>query len=418
MAEKRKDAIGRNLRDGESQRQDGRYMYRYTDAGGQRRVVYSWKLVDTDQIPAGKRVERSLREMERSIMRDTMDKIDTYKSQNVTINQLFDAFLKDRPDLRETTRCNYICLYNSYLKDQIGNIPVGSLKSSTIKLMYKTMAEEYASSTIRSVHAILCQVLDMAEDDDLIRKNPAKIAAKKCKNELYVESKRRNALTVDEQESFIRYVYASKKYKRLGPLFTVLLGTGMRIGEALGLRWEDCDFKNKVIHVTHTMLYKPTEQSGCSYRISEPKTKAAIRDIPMMDGVLMALKALKKGRPQSDFCVDGYTHFIFLNSAGKVFTPAFVFDAINNIVFDHNKDETRLSKTSGKPPIIIPKISAHIFRHTFCTRLCEVEQDLKVVQEIMGHKNISTTMEVYNEATAERKKNGIKRMEGIVVSIA
>lgn len=135
----------------------------------------------------------------------------------------------------------------------------------------------------------------------------------------------------------------------------------MRIGEALGFRWSDCDFDNDIIHVTHTLLYKGQENGGYAYRISEPKTKAGIRDIPMLSDV---------------------------------------------------KEELLLAEAEKREPLYLPKFSAHILRHTFCTRLCENETNIKVIQDVMGHKNIRTTMDVYNEATAAQKKLCFQGLDG------
>ena len=189
----------------------------------------------------------------------------------------------------------------------------------------------------------------------------------------------------------------------------------MRIGEALGLRWSDCDFDKDLIHVTHTLLYKGQESGGYAYRISEPKTKAGIRNIPMLSDVKEALlrEKTKKRHPcHKAFTVDGYTGFIFLNGKGKVFTPCYVFDSIRSITFDHNKEELLLAEAEKREPLYFPKFSAHILRHTFCTRLCENETNIKVIQDVMGHKNIRTTMDVYNEATMTQKMLSFQGLDG------
>lgn len=417
MPDKRRDNKGRLLRNGEVQRTDGKYMFRYTDREGKRQTVYSWKLVDTDKVPEGKRCKIALRDMEKQINRDLDDDIRTADANKITVNDLFESFMDLRTDLRETTRCNYICLYDSYVKEQIGWKILKNVRYTDIQKLYMNMVQELhlKASTVQSVHSILYQMFESAVMDNIIRVNPSSNVMKSLRKLFDSEQEKRHALTVEEQEHLVDYVYHAKPYMKWSTLFTVLLGTGMRIGEALGLRWDDCDFENNTISVNHIILYKESEQGGYRYRISEPKTKAGFRIIPMFQDVKAALlrEMGKKHDPTlKPFEVDGYTNFIFLNSNGKVYTPGAVFDVIQRITNDYNREEFFKAAKEHREPQYLPKMSAHILRHTFCTRLCENESDIKVVQDVMGHKNSRTTMDVYNEATAARKAASFQSIEG------
>ncbi|MCR5137570.1 MAG: site-specific integrase [Oscillospiraceae bacterium] len=210
---------------------------------------------------------------------------------------------------------------------------------------------------------------------------------------------------------------SNPRYSRCTNLFVTLLGTGMRIGECLGLRWADVDFKKNLISVNHAISCKDTEAGGYAYRIHSPKTAAGNRVIPMFNDVREALQNEKRKKKNPDwepFTVNGCTGFIFLNSNGKVYTPAAVFDKIQSIVTDYNHVEATKAREQEREPVLIPKISAHILRHTFCTRLCEVEPNIKVIQEVMGHKNIRTTMDIYNEATEEAKLDRFRALDGTI----
>ena len=99
MPEKRKDSKGRNLRQGELQRNDGKYEYRYIDSKGVKHSVYSWQLVDSDKIPAGKRSKESLRAMEKRIARDQDDGIDTYGASRTTLNAYYDDYITSKREL-------------------------------------------------------------------------------------------------------------------------------------------------------------------------------------------------------------------------------------------------------------------------------------------------------------------------------
>ena len=109
--EKRRDNKGRVLRNGEVQRPDGKYMFRYTDSSGVRRTVYSWKLVSTDKVKDGQRDSQSLREKEKLIFKDLDDKIRTNDAENTTVDDLYRQFVDIRKDLKESTRCCYNDIY-------------------------------------------------------------------------------------------------------------------------------------------------------------------------------------------------------------------------------------------------------------------------------------------------------------------
>ncbi len=418
MSEKRKDSKGRILRSGEVQRPDGKYMFRYTDSSGKRQTVYSWRLVATDRMPDGKKDTPALRDVEKQVLRDMEDGIKTADANALTVNGLFQSFMELRTDLKENTRCNYICLYNKHIQETLGYKKLQTVKFTDIQKLYIRMIQEEGlkTSTVQSVHTIIYQMFDSAVMDRILRANPAANAFKSLKKLFGTEQKERHALTEEEQARFISFVYHHKIYRRWGPLFTVLLGTGMRIGEALGLRWCDCDFKKSIISVNHTLLYRESEQKGSyEYRISEPKTTAGKRIIPMFKDVKKALLKEKNKRRDPNlepFVVDGYKDFIFLNNNGKVFTPGAVFDAIQNIITIYNREEFFLATKEEREPCYLPKFSAHILRHTFCTRLCENEPNIKIVQDVMGHRNFHTTMDVYNEATAVRKSASFQHLEG------
>lgn len=415
MPDKRKDSRGRSLRNGETQLPDGRYKFQYTDSDGCRRAVYSWKLVETDRPKGIQRQQESLREKEKRILKDIDDCIKTQTAERTTVNDMFERFLQVRMDLRGTTRKCYRDLYNTHVGSVIGHRAIGNVKPSDIQKMYqKAVAETGVNpSTVQKVHSVVYQIFEIAVVDNIIRTNPASNAFRHFSKSNEITSKQRDALTVKQQEQFIDFVYSSRIYSRLGNLFTVLLGTGLRIGEALALTWDDIDFDAGVITVCKTMAYKPGEDGRYGYRISPPKTAAGNREVPMLDDVKAALLR-EKSRPKQGrkFEVEGYTGFVFLNNAGQVYTNAFLYDSIQGIVESYNREEFARASKEARPPEYMPKISAHIFRHTFCTRLCEQGVNLKVLQDVMGHRNIRTTMEVYARATRDKKLEAMKEMNG------
>ena len=132
---KRTDNKGRILKDGESQRKDGSYRYRYTDADGVRRDVYSKRLVPTDRLPPGCKDDLSLREKERKINRDLEDGIKAAVENKATLNDLFELYMANKPELKDTTRSNYFYMYNKYVRNDIGKKKIASIKYSDVKAL-------------------------------------------------------------------------------------------------------------------------------------------------------------------------------------------------------------------------------------------------------------------------------------------
>lgn len=416
--EKRRDNKGRILRNGEVQRPDGKYMFRYTDSDGVRRAVYSWKLVSTDRLREGQRDSLALRDKEKLIFKDIDDQIKSCDAEKITVDDLYRQFLDIRKDLKESTRCCYNDIYNKHIKPAIGQKPIGKIKPTELQKMYQSMVSEAGvnPTTAQKAHSIVYQLFENAVMDNMIRVNPASNAFRNFRKTAELTPACRDPLTIEQQAIFIDYVYSSHRYGRLANLFTVLLGTGLRIGEALGLRWCDCNFDEGIIYVTHTIMYKRCEDGNYRYRISSPKTEAGNREIPMLDDVKAALLREKdKGtrNARKSFVVDGFSDFVFLNNSGQVYTQSFIYDSIQGIIASYNKEEFAKSIEENRQPNYLPKISAHILRHTFCTRLCENNVNLKVLQDIMGHRNIRTTMETYAKAMKDKKVEEMQSLNGV-----
>ena len=126
MASSRKDSKGYVLRTGESQRKDGRYSYSYTDTNKIRRTVYAKTLVD-------------LRAKEKKIQRDRDDGLDVHAAERMTLNQLFDAYISQKYDLKESTRVNYKYMYNHFVRPTFGKKIIGKIKYSDVKKFYYSL---------------------------------------------------------------------------------------------------------------------------------------------------------------------------------------------------------------------------------------------------------------------------------------
>lgn len=411
----RRDQKGRILREGESQRKDGQYMYRYTDLNGERRTIYSWTLVKTDKPPKGKRSKESLRDLESQIRRDLEDGI---VQSDMTVSQAFQEWMESRPYLNITTQANYRMLFKHLIEPALGSKQLVSLRHSMIEKFYLSLAIEkkYAASTIIKIHSIINQVCDRAVQDNILRANPATNAYRRLSSSNVTKPPReRRALDTAQQNALVNYVYNNTTTRCYGNLITVLLGTGMRIGEALGLRTCDCDFDNNIISVNHALLYKQPTEEKYKYMVAKPKTSAGNRTIPMLSEVREALLREIAAHPKSQrtqFEVDGYKDFIFLNSRGNGLRASHIYTVLQRIREDYNCEERAAAATEHREPVLLPPLSPHILRHTFCTRLCEQGEDIKVIQNVMGHRNSATTLDVYADATEERKTANFRDLEG------
>ena len=416
MSEKRRDRKGRILRRGELQRNDGKYEYRYYDTQGVRRSIYSWKLIETDTVPQGKRCKQSLRELERQIQRDLEDGIHTHAARQMTLNDMFDHYMELKCELKVSTRTNYQYMYDRYVRETLGSKSITSFRYSDIRTFYNSLLREHGfrPNTMETIHSLLHPVFTLAIRDNLIRTNPSDGVLVDIKKGNQWERPKKHALTEAQQTAFMQFVANSVRYRQWGPLFTVMLGTGCRVGEVIGLRWEDCDFAEETISINHSLLYRQKEPGGaCEFMVSTPKTETGIRVIPMATEVKRALEQERQFQTEvcpANIMIDGYSNFIFTSQTGGVLSPHTVNRAIERIRTAYNNQETELANQEQREPQLLPHFSAHTLRHTFCARFCEHETNLKVIQEIMGHASITTTMDVYNHVTLEQKIASFKRL--------
>ena len=173
MSEKRRDKRNRILHEGEYQRADGRYRYRYIDENGQENNVYSWRPDKNDLMPKGKKPELSLREKERQIQADLFDHIVT-KGGNYTVLELVEKYLSVKTGVRANTRAGYKTATNLLKKEPFGQLRIDKVRLSDAKLwLIKLQQKDGKSySSIHSIRGVLRPAFQLAVDDDLIRPLP------------------------------------------------------------------------------------------------------------------------------------------------------------------------------------------------------------------------------------------------------
>lgn len=361
MSEKRRDNKGRILRTRESQRKDGRYAYKYIDAFGKQQFVYSWKLVATDKTPAGKRELPALRDKIKEISRDLEDGIDTI-GKKMTVCQLYAKQNGLRKNVKHGTKKGRDYLMGLLQDDPFGMKSIDAVKQSDAKEWAIRMSEKgFAFQTISNFKRSL-----------------------------------KAALTAKQEESLLAFMEQDTVYRKYRDEVIILLGTGLRISEFCGLTTA-LDFKNRQINVDHQLL----RDADIGYYIETPKTKNGIRQIPMSEEVYQALKRVLKNRGNAaPFSVEGYKNFLFLKNDGMPKVSANYDSMLKGLVKKYNKQNKEQ----------LPNITPHILRHTFCTRLANAGMNPKALQYIMGHANITMTLNYYAHATYDSAKAEMERL--------
>ena len=392
MTDKRKDHKGRPLKVGESQRKDLSYQYRYTDLLGKRHSIYSWRLLASDRTPAGKKDGKSLREKESEIQLMLSQGM-TGLGMEFTLNDMFEYYIANKKhkgrNLSPNTISNYKMMYDNNVKDTVfGNMKISDIKKANVTNFYEQLQENGKSyGTISFFHKLLSSVFNMALDNNMISTNPTKRALDVVQG----EHKKKEALTKKQQDEFLLYLYKNDRdmYRKVA----FLIGTMCRVSEFAGLTWNDIDMKIRIITVDHQLQYKKFDGDKLKYHIT-PTKNTHTRKIPMTDDVYNVLCELRKYHfiLKKDYCVDGKEDFVFFNKSGSLI----------NITSFNNELKQAVKKYNEKAKNKIGNISAHVLRHTGCTRDAEDGMDIKVLQYIMGHSSTQITNDVYNHVNEER----------------
>ena len=396
------------LKTGESQLENGSYVFRWTDKIGKRRAAYAPTL---DQ----------LREKEEQILVDQHDGIRADK-KSMTVNDLFDLWKDLKRGLKDSTYQNYVYMYDLFVRPTFGKNRLSTVKKSDVRKFYNRLVDDkiLKIATVDIIHNVLHQTFQVAVDDGFIRQNPTDNMMRELKLAHGNDGEKRQALTIPQQKLFIDFMLRTPRYRHWYPIFFIMMNTGMRVGEITGLRWRDIDLEKGTISVNHTLVYyNHRDEKGCYFSINTPKTKAGTRIIPMTEEVkkafLMEKEYQKEAGIESVGRVEGYDDFIFVNQYGNVQHQGTLNKALQRIMRDCN-GEVLDNALEGETPVLLPHFSCHILRHTFATRLCESGINLKFVQSILGHVDISTTMNIYVSVTAETQLKEINAFEDYLIA--
>lgn len=389
MSEKRRDNRNRILRNGESQRQDGRYAYKYKDLNGEIKFVYSWRLDKNDRTPAGKARELSLREKEKQIQQDLFNQI-VPNGGNMTVLELVEKYLSLKVNVRHNTQANYNFVKGILRKEAFGSMRIDKVKLSDAKAwLIKLQKDGRGYSTIHSVRGVVRPAFEMAVNDDLIRKNPFGFElATVVVNDIVT----REAITRAQERAFLKFIQEDNCYRKYYDGIYILFNTGLRISEFCGLTLSDIDFKKKRIRVDHQLQRK----RDMEYIIEDTKTKSGERYVPMSQQVMDCFRRIMDNRkvPNQEPMIDGYTGFLFLDKNGMPMVALHWEHYFKHI----------LNKYNSIYKVQLPKITPHVCRHTFCSNMAKSGMSPKTLQYIMGHSDISVTLNTYTHLNFDDAK--------------
>ena len=399
MSEKRRDNKNRILHNGEIQKADGRYRFKYQDINGRTSYVYSWRLDKNDPIPKGKPRDLSLREKEKQIEQDLFNQV-VPNGGNLTVIQLVEKYVSLKTGVRQTTVTGYKTVINVLKKEPFGRIRIDKVKTSDAKswLIKLQKKDGRGYSSIHSIRGVLRPAFEMALNDDLIRKNPF---AFELSSVVVNDSVTREAITRKQERDLLKFIKEDAHFCRYYDAIYILFNTGLRISEFCGLTIKDIDFKKMRINVERQLQ----RSSNMEYIIEKPKTESGTRFVPMTKEVAECFKNIISNRenPKVEPMVEGIVGFLCLDKNDMPMVALHWEKYIQHI----------REKYNSIYKVQMPCVTPHVCRHTFCSKMAKSGMNPKTLQYIMGHADISVTLNTYTHVNFEDAQSEMERLSSV-----
>ena len=409
MAEvvRRKDPkTGRVLPEGVYYRKsEDRYIYKYS-LYGKEKYMY----------------DKDLTSLKKKIQQHQLDVASGRNTDlaSMSLNEWYPQYIKifKEEKVKPATLLNLKNYYEWYVEPYaVGRMPMKELKRSHLVAHFKYLASEkkLAHGTLRSLASMLRNSLQQIVYDNGLFVNPA---SEIMKDVVATSKEERDALEEEEVNLLLEFLKIEKTFQNVYlPIIGVLLGTGMRFGECVGLTWNDVDLEKKVVNVTKTLNYRCKNSSKHEFFITSPKTSNGVRQIPLSDDLVELFKRQKQYqknmRIRNDIEIDGYKKFVFTTKLGYPFTHEGLVATLKRIVKHANEWEAERAEKENREPVVLGKITPHIFRHTFATRLVLNEVPYEIAKTVLGHSSIKTTIDVYSHV----KNKNSKRMRADIGNV-
>lgn len=399
MSEKRRDNKNRILHNGEIQKADGRYRFKYQDINGRTSYVYSWRLDKNDPTPKGKPRDLSLREKEKQIEQDLFNQV-VPNGGNLTVTQLVEKYVSLKTGVRQTTVTGYKTVINVLKKEPFGRIRIDKVKTSDAKawLIKLQKKDGRGYSSIHSIRGVLRPAFEMALNDDLIRKNPF---AFELSSVVVNDSVTREAITRKQERDLLKFIKEDAHFCRYYDAVYILFNTGLRISEFCGLTIKDIDFKKMRINVERQLQ----RSSNMEYIIEKPKTESGTRFVPMTKEVADCFKNIISNRenPKVEPMVDGIVGFLCLDKNDMPMVALHWEKYMQHI----------REKYNSIYKVQMPCVTPHVCRHTFCSKMAKSGMNPKTLQYIMGHADISVTLNTYTHVNFEDAQSEMERLSSV-----
>lgn len=371
-----KDLKGKELGVGIVQEKNGYYMGRFVDKTGKRVAKRFKKLQECRKWIADATFVNSASNLAHM--------------SDMTVDGWFNYWISIKEQkLKPSTARLYRRRYSRYITGQIGKYKLADIKPLHCQMLLNKMAESgYCYSTIKSTKMVLHSMLETACENDILISNPCK---KSMEYNLGTLPAVKEALTIKEQQVLLD----NGGYLSYFDQFLFILQTGLRIGELIGLEWNDIDFENRTMSIQRTMTY---QSDLGTWETTVPKTEAGIRTVPLTNEAVDILKRQKIKNWNVQIIPMEWRNKVFLNKTGH---PVSCTNYDNSLASFCKKHQMKT-------------FSVHILRHTFATRCIEGGMKPKTLQKILGHASLRTTMDLYVHITEDEKRQEIDKVENVL----
>ena len=386
-----KNLKGRECGKGICQRTDGKYTARFTSKSGRRHEKHFDTLPEARNWLADAQYE---------------DKHGiTIANADMTVDMWFKYWMENLIcDLAPNTKRNYQERYKINIQPVIGTMRLSDVKPMHCKIVLNRMDASYAGSTIRQTYIAMGTMFRSAVMNDMITKHPMD-GVRYTKPVRAVDDIK--YLTVEEQNTFLEAAKRSHNYRQ----YALLLETGLRTAELIGLTWDAIDWKKRTLTVNKSLEYR--HKQGY-WRAGPPKTPTSYRTIPLTNRAYDILRECyneRKTRKESDTLSQileymdrrtGETNYLVMRDL--VFINYRTGEPAKNSSYD-----THLYKLCDEAGI--KRFCMHALRHTYATRAIESGMQPKVLQKLLGHASIKTTMDRYVHVTDDSLTNAVRQFE-------
>lgn len=378
-----KSLNGKELGKGISQRKDGLYQGRFVNRFGKKQTLYAKTLKDIRQ-----KLRNAQYEDEKAL---------NVVTKEITLDEWYKVWMATcKKNCRESTKATYAGQYKRVQKA----LGWRKLTSLNLIIIQQAINELGTDNQRKETKKILVDMLSKAVDADLLIKNSARMVNTVISKE---EKKERRVLTIRETSIFLEYTKDTFYYD----LYILALETGMRIGELMGLKWSEIDYDKSVLYVRRSLCYFRRDGKYV-FEWHDTKTHNSKRVIPLTK---QAVKALKRQwiRRQSILLKNAsevqeeYRDLVFVTKNNRPTQQFIVAECIDVAIRRIRKDYPEFEG-----------FSPHCFRHTFATRAIERGMQPKILQILLGHGSLQTTMDLYCHVTEDTLYDAMSLMDTAV----